>query len=1833
MIEQTTTGSQLALKVTSGDLGVNNSGSLLNITQAGNYALAIGGNINVAAGGTIKLANTGNAFLAASGNLNITSSTINLANTGSANVDAGVVLTASGAGYTSAATSSGGNIAVSSGVLEATAGNSAASNFNVTAQTGTTTTTTGLIQVTGANSTLKASAGDKGNSTINATNSLTVDTGGQIILDNAGAATVAAVNQLNVGSSGIGQIERSNNSVSSSLFEIETTGAGSTLSINNSGSQISDASTGGGGLTVSALGTGSNLVLANGGAISTANTGSVTISSTQDIYDNGAININTGSVGTVSARRNLILGSDGGLITGVTQYGNGVININQPDAATATANITIEAVNNLSLGIAGHTSTGVISKAPASSGTTGGSGSLTVETTGTTGLLSVNNTGAKISDSSTGSGNLLVSAAAGNISSPTLLTKTGTGTGALVLEALSGNIVLSGNNLVASHQGDVYIAASGDIDVTGGSIALGNTGSAYLEAGAVLSASGSSFSSSADSSGGSVNVTAGGAINKTTGGSSSNFDVLAEYGALNATGNIQVTGSGSTIASSGDTGNALLNAGNNFIVNAATGISLANSGSATLAAGNNTALSSTGVITNSPNTGLGNLAIGSTGGVSINSGNGTLSANQSLYDNGILNFNPLTGGTVSAGVNLILGSDGGLITGVTQYGNGVININQPDAATATANITIEAVNNLSLGIAGHTSTGVISKAPASSGTTGGSGNLTVETTGTTGLLSINNSGSQISDASTGGGLTVSATGTGSNIVLTNGGAISTANTGSATINAGQDLYNNGVINLNSAGDNSVTTGRDLILGWDGSTAGTGTININNSTGADTLSVGRNLTLGVAGQTSSYGVIEQTTTGSQLALQVTSGDLGVNNSGSLLNITQAGNYALAIGGNINVAAGGTIKLANTGNAYLAASGNLNITSSTINLANTGSANVDAGVVLTASGAGYTSAATSSGGNIAVSSGVLEATAGNSAASNFNVTAQMGTTTTTTGLIQVTGANSTLKASAGDKGNSTINATNSLTVDTGGQIILDNAGAATVAAVNQLNVGSSGIGQIERSNNSVSSSLFEIETTGAGSTLSINNSGSQIGDASTAGGGLTVSALGTGSNLVLANGGAISTANTGSFTISAGQDLYNNGVINLNSAGGNSVTTGRDLILGWDGSTAGTGTININNSTGADTLSVGGNLTLGVAGQTSSYGVIEQTTTGSQLALQVTSGDLGVNNSGSLLNITQAGNYALDIGGNINAVGGTITLANSADAYVNADAILVSSGGQINLANYGNAYVAAKVDITIGDSTTFAGGTINLTNQGSAFVEAGTVLTQVNSGFSSSTSQAGSYILVQNSGSINFANSNQTILTNTIDAYLVATGNITIADGIVGFYNFGKANVEAGTTLTQQAAESPTVISSLSDTGGNIVVSNGGLINFDNSGDMVVDAVNGFGQTSGILTVSSGGQVIANPIVNQNFKSDFYLVASSNIDVDGGSINIANDGDAFIGAGTILKPEIQTIPLQNVHAFNNAPSDSGGNFEVSNGGLINLANTGDEKVYVGGSVLDPIGNVSNPPVGNLTVSNGGQLIFNNNSTANANLTVANTLSITNGYSSAIGSVSAVIDNGAGDLTIDPINIFITSPPLPTVPIPLAPDNIAGSSLLQVAGNLIIQSESSPVNLLVVNSQIHVNGVFGLQPSNFNIDPSSTGSVFYGNPIDISLANQRQLGFISIGNSLYINNSNISGAVDIISGSDYFYNVILQANAQTGNLNSIEIPIVSRPLDLPEIPTNPCAVGSSLEIKNSNGVLPAFAQMLPFSAVPDQQVQTAGGLYSEALRLTLANTGDKKTSCEKG
>jgi hypothetical protein len=57
------------------------------------------------------------------------------------------------------------------------------------------------------------------------------------------------------------------------------------------------------------------------------------------------------------------------------------------------------------------------------------------------------------------------------------------------------------------------------------------------------------------------------------------------------------------------------------------------------------------------------------------------------------------------------------------------------------------------------------------------------------------------------------------------------------------------------------------------------------------------------------------------------------------------------------------------------------------------------------------------------------------------------------------------------------------------------------------------------------------------------------------------------------------------------------------------------------------------------------------------------------------------------------------------------------------------------------------------------------------------------------------------------------------------------------------------------------------------------------------------------------------------------------------------------------------------------------------------------------------------------------------------------------------------------------------------------------------------------------------------------------------------------------------------------------------QVGNLVNGLVSIVAKPAQLPLAPPDPCGKGSTLELKNTNGVMPEFEDLLPFSVLPEE------------------------------
>ena len=158
--------------------------------------------------------------------------------------------------------------------------------------------------------------------------------------------------------------------------------------------------------------------------------------------------------------------------------------------------------------------------------------------------------------------------------------------------------------------------------------------------------------------------------------------------------------------------------------------------------------------------------------------------------------------------------------------------------------------------------------------------------------------------------------------------------------------------------------------------------------------------------------------------------------------------------------------------------------------------------------------------------------------------------------------------------------------------------------------------------------------------------------------------------------------------------------------------------------------------------------------------------------------------------------------------------------------------------------------------------------------------------------------------------------------------------------------------------------------------------------------------------------------------------------------------------------------------------------------------------------------------------------------------------------------------------------------------------------------------------------VAGQFGANHSDYIVNQYSINSTFSGSAIFLQTGNK---------DTLVANVLNLFEFTGFIGSPQPGGNLLINAtgvqpSTQNYNLIASEVIIVSRPVEMPEVPADPCGTGSSLELRSSNGVLPAYGDILPFSAFPNQQVQAGASVFSEALEISLANNTIKKISCEK-
>ena len=497
-----------------------------------------------------------------------------------------------------------------------------------------------------------------------------------------------------------------------------------------------------------------------------------TVQAGGNLLDDGVINLNGTSWAGSATLNSVTAGGD------ITLFGNGtttgVINITK-----TTTDALILAQGSLKLGdenlLAG--SAGGIYLRGSSTG------SLFIES----GLSGSGNlkllTGSMILDSGTGSGNMLVAAAAGNLANAGLIEKTG-GSGQMNVVALAGNIILDNANaatqnseIYATNNGAVTMAAHGSIFIQNGALVnFANTGNAVIEAARnlVVDKSYGSIihSDAAIANGGVVSLSyasrppadgLSSLIEKTAGAAESIFLVQGDSSAAN--GGISIVGAGAgygiraeILAASGDLGNVEF--GGYPTLDQGGAVNFSNAGAVCFGCGN-------GSGTGTPSV---NWTIDNGSSVYFSNGGAiALSAAKDVIVNhgSSIVFSNAGNASIEAGRDLTV--DNGSSIGFANQGNSTVN--------AFRNLTV-----------GSTGTGIIERTAARTG----SGLFLVETTGTGGSAVVSNSGSKIIDSRTGNGnLTVDALSGG--LTVAAGGAITENSSGILNVNV------EGVLSLSDSG--------------------------------------------------------------------------------------------------------------------------------------------------------------------------------------------------------------------------------------------------------------------------------------------------------------------------------------------------------------------------------------------------------------------------------------------------------------------------------------------------------------------------------------------------------------------------------------------------------------------------------------------------------------------------------------------------------------------------------------------------------------------------------------------------------------------------------------------------------------------------------------------------------------------------------------------------------------------------------------------------------------------------------------------------------------------------
>jgi hypothetical protein len=106
---------------------------------------------------------------------------------------------------------------------------------------------------------------------------------------------------------------------------------------------------------------------------------------------------------------------------------------------------------------------------------------------------------------------------------------------------------------------------------------------------------------------------------------------------------------------------------------------------------------------------------------------------------------------------------------------------------------------------------------------------------------------------------------------------------------------------------------------------------------------------------------------------------------------------------------------------------------------------------------------------------------------------------------------------------------------------------------------------------------------------------------------------------------------------------------------------------------------------------------------------------------------------------------------------------------------------------------------------------------------------------------------------------------------------------------------------------------------------------------------------------------------------------------------------------------------------------------------------------------------------------------------------------------------------------------------------------------------------------------------------------------------------------------------GLVSSLPSLNEFNNAAASSPSQVKNFTVITVTKVID--ETPALPQDPCGDGSSLVFKFSNGVIPNYSELVPFSVISSQQALNTSTLLTLPEMVNLASNTSKKISCDKG